>query len=306
MKSGTTYLSELLAMHPEIFMSSPREPCHFADPKVLRRVWPYMWKRGYWRSAERYLRLFANACDAKIIAEGSAVYSQAPLFEGVPERILEMCPDARFIYVIRDPIERTISHYWHRVTWWRERRSLFEAIVQDPHYINTSDYALQLRAYLRYVPRERVHVLTLEELVEDPLTQLSALFSWLGIDRMFRPPLDRAFTNATPAIVEYERGFGLLNRVRRSLLYARIGLRIPAPLRKLAVQLAVREVRTAEVPRGPVEAYLRPIQLRHTSELSELLGRTFPQWTSLFAEPGVRGHPSSTAAQAPIKSRGVT
>lgn len=284
MKAGTTYLSELLAAHPEVFMSSPREPCHFADPKVLRRVWPLMWRMGYWRGAERYSGLFANAGEAKIIAEGSTVYSQAPLFSHVPERILESCPEAKFVYILRDPLERTLSHYWHRVTWWGERRALAEAIREDPHYLNTSDYAYQLRAYLRRVPRQRVYVLTLEELIADPVTQLRALFGWLGVDPTFRPALSGALTNPTPATVEQARGFGVLNRIRYSPIYARIGPRIPGPIRKLALKLAVREVWTADVPLEAVKAYLRPIQSRQVAELSELLRREFPRWTTLFAE----------------------
>jgi hypothetical protein len=292
LKSGTTYLSELLAMHPEVFVSSPREPCHFADQRVLRQVWPYMWEKGYWRSAERYLQLFANAGNARIIADGSTVYTQAPLFARIPERILEMSPDARFIYILRDPVERTISHYWHRVRWWGERRPLLKAILADQHYLNTSNYASQLRAYLRHVPRERVHVLTLEELIAEPLTHLRALFAWLGIDASFEPALEGVFENPTPAMVEQERGFGVLNQIRRAPLYARIEPYIPAPLRKLAVKIAVREIRTADAPLGEVEAYLRPVQLRQTAELSELLGRGFPRWTTLFAGSDVKGRAS--------------
>jgi hypothetical protein len=298
MKSGTTYLSELLAAHPQAFVSSPREPCHFVDPNVLRQVWPIRWRMGYWRSTERYLGLFAHAGDAKIIAEGSTVYSQAPLFARVPERILEMCPDAKFIYIIRDPIERTVSHYWHSVKWWGERRSLAEALRKDPHYLSTSDYAYQLRVYLRHVPRERMYVLTLEELVADPLTHLRALFGWLRVDPTFQPALPGPFTNPTPATVEQARGFGVLNRIRHSSLYARNESRIPARMRKLARHLAVREVQTAEVPMEAVEGYLRPIQLRQVAELSELLGREFPRWTTLFAEhssqmaPGSRNRPA--------------
>ena len=289
MKAGTTYLSELLSTHPAVFMSLPREPCHFADPRVLRKTWPLMYRLGYWRSAERYLNLFANAGDARIIAEGSTVYTQAPRFAQVPERILAACPDAKFIYIIRDPIERTLSHYWHRVWWWGERRPIAEAIRADSHYIDTSYYAYQLEIYLRHVARERIHVLTLEELVTEPLTHLARLFSWLGIDPTFRPILDGAFSNPTPAIVEQARGFGVLDRIRKSRLYAGIGPHVPAQLRKLAVKLAVREVRTAEVPTEAVKAYLRPIQRRQTTELSELLGREFPEWTTLFPELAASG-----------------
>lgn len=295
MKAGTTYLSELLAAHPEIFMSSPREPCHFADPKVLRRVWPWAWRQGYWRSAERYLALFEGAAGKRVLAEGSTVYSQAHLFTGVPERILAMSPDAKFIYLIRDPLERAISHYWHRVNWWGERRSPVQALCEDSHYLNTSHYAYQLRAYLRCVPRERIHVLTLEDLVSDPLPQLAALFGWLGVDPTFRPPLGDAFTNSTPTTVEMARGLGLLHSLRRSSFNAWPWG--PPWLRKALVKFAVREVRPAEVPLEDVAAYLRPIQLRQTEELSELLGRTFPRWTTLLA--GTAAKPSSPAAALP-------
>ena len=84
MKSGTSYLSHLLAAHPEIFMSSPKEPCHFVDPRVLRHAWPGIWRQGYWRSQERYLSLFKAAQDVAVIAEASTVYSKLPMFSGVP------------------------------------------------------------------------------------------------------------------------------------------------------------------------------------------------------------------------------
>jgi hypothetical protein len=284
MKSGTSYLSELLARHPEIFVSSPREPCHFADGKVLRKAWPQIWRQGYWRSSARYSSLFAAAGDARIIAEGSTVYSQAPLFADIPQRILAASPEARFIYIMRDPLERTISHYWHSVMWWGERRQLAQAIREDPHYLNTSHYAYQLGIYLRHVPRRRIYVMTLEELLADPLRHLAALFAWLGVDPTCQPVLDGAFTNPTPDRVEQARGLGVLNRLRTSPFYHRYGSRIPAWLRSRAVKLAVREVRTADVPLEAAQAYLRPIQLRQTTELSGLLARQFPEWTTLFAQ----------------------
>ena len=164
MKSGSTYLTGLLASHPAIFVSSPREPCYFVDPRTLRRVWPYMWAKGYWRSADRYLDLFARAGDATVIAEGSNGYSQEPLCDGVPQRILSFSPEARFIYIMRDPVERTISHYWHNVRFFGEHRPMLAALESDPQYTDTSDYARQLNAYLTHFERGRIYVLTLEAL----------------------------------------------------------------------------------------------------------------------------------------------
>lgn len=290
MKSGTTYLSELLKAHPDIFMSSPREPCYFVDPRVLRRVWPRMWQRGYWRSVESYLGLFAQAGDAGIIAEGSTVYSQAPLFARVPERILEFSPEAKFIYILRDPIERTISDYWHRVRWWGERREPLAAIRDNQLYLSTSHYAHQLQSYLRHVPLQRIYVLTIEQLIADPLKNVQALYAWLGVEPTFEPALDCVPTNTTPETIERSRGFGALNHIRKSALYARLEPWVPASLRRAARGLAVRDVRPGDVSVEAVEQYLRPIQQRQTAELSQLIGREFTEWKTLFAErlPGSR------------------
>jgi hypothetical protein len=286
MKSGTSYLSGLLAAHPAVFMSSPKEPCHFADQKVLRKVWPAAWQQGYWRSVDRYLSLFAAAGDAPVIGEASTVYSQAPLFAGVPERILEFSPDARFIYVIRDPVARTISHYWHRVRWWGEHRPVLSAIRSDPRYTAVSYYARQLEVYLRYVERERVYVLTLEALLADTVNQLSQLYGWLGVDSSFQPSVKDIPSNGLPDIVEQRRGLGMLDRFRRTAVCGKMIPYVPRRVRRLGTRLAVRPVRPNEVDTTDVKAFLRPLQQPQATELSRLLNRFFPEWMTLYEQEG--------------------
>jgi hypothetical protein len=281
MKSGTTHLSELLGDHPAIFMSSPKEPCHFVEGKALRRVWPYRWREGYWRSEQQYLRLFANAGDAPVIAEASTVYAYAPICSGAPRRILNFNPEARFIYVMRDPIERSVSHYWHRVRWWGERRPILAAMRADPQYTDVSHYSRQLQEYLRHVELTRIYVLTYEELLANPVEELSRLYAWLRVDPAFRAPRIGMPVNERPEVVDQARGFGLLDQLRRSTLYARIGPYAPRTVRKLGTRLAVRRLRPAKVPIVEVERYLRPRQQRQTYELSVLLNRDFAQWTTL-------------------------
>lgn len=293
MKSGTTYLSGLLAAHPSVFMSSPKEPCRFVDPKVLRREWPWPWEQGYCRSEERYLALFGAAASASVIAEASTVYSQAPLYAGVPERILAFNPHARFIYIMRDPLERTISHYWQRVRGWGERRGMLEAIRRDPHYREVSDYARQLQLYLLHVGRERIYTLTYEELVADPALQLSCLYAWLGVDPSFRPTRIGIPDNVLPPVVQQVRSRGLLDLVRRSATFRRIAPLLPPALRRFAAaRVATQPVVPAETDTAEVRAFLRCECQRQTEDLSRLLDREFPEWTSLqtaMAAPAVRG-----------------
>src|SRR5579862_9229030 len=283
MKSGTSYLSSLLGMHPAVFMCPVKEPCYFVDQRVLQRVWYSRWQDGYGRNLERYLSLFVGAGDAAWLAEASTPYSQVPLYEGVPERILALSPEARFIYIMRDPIERTISHYWHVVRWWGERRDILTVIRREPRYQDVSHYARQLKAYLRHIDAGRIYTLTLESLVAQPREQFRALCSWLGVDPEFDPGKASEHLNQTPAEIEQPRGFGFLHRLRRSTTYSHICSFVPEALRTLGTRLAERSVKPAEVPVGEVVRYLRRRQLEQTGELRELLGRDFPEWKTLYA-----------------------
>ena len=285
MKSGTSTLSELLGAHPAIFIPSEREPTYFVDPKVLRQGWPQMWAQGYWRSEDHYLNLFADAGDAAVIGEGSTGYSKLPMYTHVAERILDFNPHARFIYIMRDPVERTISHYWHFVGSSKEHRSMLSAIQSNPEYTDVSYYARQLSEYLQHVGRERIFVLTLEEFRANPAEQMRRMYAWLGVDSSFRPPGIPA-RHVTPAVVEKARGgLGFLNRVRRNSTYGNVARYIPRAARTLVSRLAVQRVRRAEVSTEEVKAYLRPLQLQQTEELARLLGRAFPEWQTLYVVP---------------------
>lgn len=286
MKSGSGYLNELLGAHPAIFMSSEKEPHYFVDPNVLRQNWHGMWARGYWRSEDRYLNLFAAAGDAAVIGEASTGYSKLPMYTRVAERILNFNPLARFIYLMRDPVERTISHYWHFAHSSRESRPMLPALRSNPAYTDVSYYARQLTGYLRHVGRERIFVLTMEELTANPAEQMSRVYAWLGVDSSFRPP-DIPPHHVTPAVIDQARGgLTFLLRLRASPSYGKVALHIPRAARTLTSQLAVRRVRREEVSIEEVRAYLRPLQLRQTEELARLLGRAFPEWKTLYAEPG--------------------
>jgi hypothetical protein len=281
MKSGTTYFTKLLGSHPQIFVCSPREPCFFADPHELRRAWPYMWQLGLWRSKETYLQLFTVGGEAKYLCDASTPYSESPIISNVAPRIHEFAPDARILYVMRDPIARTISHYWHMVRWQYEFRSPLRAIRHDPYYTAVSHYAQQLAPYIEFFGSQRVYALTYEQLVASPVKTLQSVYAWLGIDSAFIPPDADKPENVTPEIVEQARAFGWLKRLRETALWARLCPYVPGALRARLAKLAVRSVRAEDISMTSVVQYLRPIQRAQTLELSRLLGRTFPEWTSL-------------------------
>jgi len=280
MKAGTTSLHALLDSHPGVFMSDPKEPTHFVDGDELRSVSRRAWEAGYWRDHSRYLALFAGAGQAKVRGESSTAYAKRPRLSGVPQRIAEVAPDARIVYILRDPVRRTVSHYLHAVQWNGEHRSPLAAVRDDPHYREVSHYAMQLAPYHEVFGRERVRVLTLEELKADPERVARDLFSWLEVVPDHAPPrVERR--NVTPTDIVRQRGPALLRRARAAAPVEGLKRRLPWRLRTLARRvLDVPVDRESEEMRQLVD-WLRPLQRRETDELEGMLDRSFPEWTTL-------------------------
>jgi Sulfotransferase family len=180
-KTGTTSLYHYLEVHPEIQMSTVKEPSFFAPALDSRDI-----KRGVSR-LDKYEQLFDPAVAVR--GEASTNYAEYPLREGVPDRIERLVPDAKFIYLVRDPIDRTVSHYRHIVANGSERRSLWEACsdLSDPRspWISASLYALQLELYLRRFPQERILVVDQAELLTERRAVLRKIFAFLEVDEDF-------------------------------------------------------------------------------------------------------------------------
>jgi len=286
MKSGTSSLHAHLNRHPRVFMSTPKEPCRFIDAAQLRQSWPQMWERGYCNSEAAYLGLFADAGDCAVIGESSTDYSKLPVFGGVVERIAEFNPEARFVYIMRDPVRRTLSHYWHMVEHRSERRGLLDALHSEPAYRQVSHYAMQLQPYITTFGRERVYTLTFEQYLADPAVALAGLLDWLDLEPMPASSEHRAERrNMTSETVLQARGSGLLNRFRHSACWSAMEGWVPAPLRRVGRSLAQRPVRRSDAI-GEQQAidWLRPVQQTETDALRQLLGRDFPEWTTLYAQ----------------------
>src|SRR5215467_9662636 len=173
-KAGTTSLHNYLSEHPQIQMSAVKEPNFFAphlNPvDEQRRI----------SQLDQYEQLFDPSVSVR--GEASTPYAEYPLRQGVPERIREQVPEAKFLYVVRDPVERTISHYNHMVASEGERRPLEQALgdLSDPRSpsICANLYGLQLELYLRQFPQERVMVVDQADLLGDRRSALRRVFAF--------------------------------------------------------------------------------------------------------------------------------
>ncbi len=168
MKAATSSLHYYLGCHPEISMSRVKELNFF----VAERRWG--------RGVAWYESQFAPG---KVRGEASPLYTMHPRFSGVPERMAEVVPEARLIYVVRHPVARAVSQYIHEWTAGVERQPLADVLARpDGHYVQASCYHAQLERYLRWFAREQILLLTAEDLERDRRGTLGRVFRFLGVD----------------------------------------------------------------------------------------------------------------------------
>jgi hypothetical protein len=157
-KAATTSLADLLGQHPGIVLSNPKEP----------NFYNVHWEEGLEWYRARYARTDA------LLLDGSVGYSMAPAKDwdqgrefDVPRRIHELSPNARFIYVVRDPAARCYSAYWHEIRAGREKRSLRKAVEDKAYYTMASYYFLQINRFLRFFPLERFLIVGFDRVTAD-------------------------------------------------------------------------------------------------------------------------------------------
>ena len=173
LKCGTTSLHHYLNLHPEIAMSRPKELNFF----VSELNWPLGrdWYAGHFDPS------------ARIRGESSPHYTNRPSFNGVPGRMRELLgSDVHLVYVVRDPIDRMLSHYLHNVGGGYEDRSLVDAL-SDPEssYVARSRYFFQVEPYLEEFGADRVQIVGREELKADRPGTMRRSFEFLGVDPNF-------------------------------------------------------------------------------------------------------------------------
>ena len=268
-KAGTTSLHHYLASHPEIEMTNPKEPHLLCGPP------------DYGDRLFVYARILVG--DTAIRGEVSPGYSAYPFDAEVPDRIKEIVPEARLVYVVRDPVERAIAHYAEHVIQRVEDRSVAEALDPDnpeSRYVAASRYATQAEAYLRRFAAERLLVVDSVDLRDRRRETLGRIFSHVGADPGYWDP---AFE-----IEHYSRADDNTQRTRgeialgRSALYRR-ALRPLAPERlRRAVRLGTRRAFGRQVIPAvdpEVRSRLADALAPEAERLRALTGEPFPTWS---------------------------
>lgn len=276
-KAGSSALHAYLKYHPEVRMSDEKEPCFFVDRDELKAAWPIMARRRCSHDWNAYLDLYAGGEGARYRGEGSVYYSQAPHRSGVPGRIAQAMPDARIVYVVREPVSRTIAHYWQRAKEFQDARELREALEQDPLYRDTSDYALQLSAYLEVFDSAQIHVVVAEDLRARRVETLATLFSWMGLPPHEYKDGELAERHKSPTTSRRER-LPFVKQVRDSALWAQARELLPPYVVDRMRTMSTKQFSKAEVDDHDVRDWLADYFAPRIEAFETLIGCRIDAW----------------------------
>jgi len=184
---GTSFLAAILFQHPEIYLPAEMRP----EPHYYYKSWEYKKGLDYYLS-----RWFHEVPDTAIaIGERSSSY----LFGGssVAQKIAADFPDMKFIFTLRNPIERTWANYRYTVLQGLEDLSFEEALekeqerieaqadiwaeIQPYNYTGRGYYAKQIKQYLDYFPRENIMLIKSELLSSQTSVELNKIYRFLGL-----------------------------------------------------------------------------------------------------------------------------
>jgi hypothetical protein len=262
-KGGTTSLYRYLRAHPQVFMPETKELRFFIEGNwILGREW--------------YEQQFEGSDNAIAVGEATAAYTLYPELPGVPERVADLVPDARLIYLVRHPIERMRSHYLDRLIYHGFHTPIEEALVADPFYVHGSSYALQIEEYLDCFPREQLLILQSERLLNDRGETLRRIFDFIGVDPSWEDAVTRTeFHRST----ERRRPTQLGDRIWHSWSYQRVRPLLPGSGKGHGIKVFQRRVqeRQRTISRD-LEHRLRDLVADDVARLYRYMDDSFDGW----------------------------
>ncbi len=216
-KTGTTSLYYYLNQHTNVCMSSIKEPNFFSAKEVNS----LFYKSKIVDDINEYHKLFSQN-KKQIIGEASVSYL---FFNEVPNRIYKYNPKAKIIILLRNPIERALSHYLmdFRLGFCSEN---FEDIIAQPEifpqyyqqYLELGNYFLQLKRYLNVFNENQLSIVFYDDLKSNSQKVMKHIFSFLEIEfQDLDYSIQNSFLSPSNIFVSELYKFNSLRKIVKSL-----------------------------------------------------------------------------------------
>lgn len=207
-KAGTTSLFEYLRAHPELYLPSGKEKPFFSHDEIHAAGWQAFLASVFvdappdrlWGKVTPW---YMAGCPVRDDSGAPETLTAERAARTIPERIRATLPDVKLVAILRDPVERCVSHYRMGLLSGREPRSFDQAIAEllspdalerarlfrgSSAYVVFGEYGRVLGGYYAVFPPEQLFVGFTSELQSSPGDFMRELFGFLGVDRSFAPP----------------------------------------------------------------------------------------------------------------------
>lgn len=221
MKSGTSAVHELLEDHPDVFVARgevsffslddrEQHPEFFVSPDLtpIDRDFDGDFDVYF----DWYKQFFFAAQSSQLLGEDSTGYLPSA---NAPERIARVLPNSKLIAILRDPVERAYSHYWHLVISGRATHDFATSLRLDPENIlQRGHYREQLARYLDHFSRSQMSIVFFEDLAADSAVVVKGLYEFLGLEPHEPTQLGRVNPGYPPKLVPLQLWLNGRDRMR--------------------------------------------------------------------------------------------
>lgn len=268
-KSGTSWLYRQLLLHPQVFIPPHRKEIHYFDTYFKRGV---KW----------YKNFFQQADSESVCGEITPDYIY---FEEVAERVYSTCPKAKFILILRNPVERAHSHYCmiFQSGEGQKFRDFDDFMTNHPHGFARGMYASQIKRWLKFFDLSQFLILVSENMSHDDD----------NLERTFESISN--FLNIDSTLFNYNQAWKRVGQRRAPPKFALIGSlaqKLRLLLRALNMDFIAHALKKIGITRqilGESNSSIPPLSNRERNkwmaryrseiaELEELLGRSFDDW----------------------------
>ena len=265
MRAGTTSIYEWLRSTGRVSLPDMKETDFFLTEEN--------WSKGNdWLKA-RYSDLSLPMGDI------SPNYTKRDVWPTVSQRIHQTNPNAKLIFIVRDPVARAVSQYQMMSGMGLVPSNVenFLKLDDGPHITDTSKYAWQLEPYLEYWSIEDIHIVDFGELKSDPFKTVNDMLTFIGVEPLVEG-FDVTKANASDSVNALPGWWGAF---RASKFGTSLRARAPRKLINRAKQLVSNSSKTVTLnPISPeVKSELAELLRQDVEKFRQMTGRDFSNWS---------------------------
>lgn len=258
MKAGTSNLRALLVQHPEIFMSN--EIAYFGGLSKNKSI-------------DWYNQHFEASSEVQVTGDKSPNYY---FYNKAAKEIYDYNPNAKLIWILREPVSRAYSDYWFSIYRGKEYQSFETAVdlelagkrTKFRHYLYRSDYVQHVQRFLKYFNKEQMLFIELKEMYTNPVETATRCFQFLDVSATLNVQQEEELRNPTYLPKSY-----LLN-YWNTQLFEKSFPRLRFKIRELLKSEISGYPRLNEATKNSLKKYFNP----KTEELEKLTGLNLSNW----------------------------